>query len=130
MGRLGAPKQERWMYEHRNRVHALMFGVGAGFDFHAGTVKRAPKWMREHYLEWFYRLMQDPKRLWKRYVVTNIQFVGLSIADAFAWKKQQDKDKQTILIYSYDYMMSSCSSKKLKEWIDAQKEQFEDYNHL
>ena len=122
---LGAPKQERWMYEHRNRVHALMFGVGAGFDFHAGTVKRAPKWMREHYLEWFYRLMQDPKRLWKRYVVTNIQFVGLSIADAFAWKKQQDKDKQTILMYSYDYMMSSCSSKKLKEWIDAQKEQFE-----
>lgn len=121
---LGAPKQERWMYEHRGRVHALMFGVGAGFDFHAGTVKRAPKWMREHYLEWFYRLMQDPKRLWKRYVVTNLQFVGLSIVDVFVWKKCQDREKQTLLIYSYDYMMDADGMDRFREQIDLVKEQF------
>lgn len=86
---LGAPKQEKWMYEHREKVHALMLGVGAGFDFHAGTVKRAPAWMREHYLEWLYRLMQDPGRLWKRYVGTNSRFLILSIKDAFVWRKSR-----------------------------------------
>lgn len=78
---LGAPKQEIWMKEHQNKFQAVMLGVGAGFDFHAGTVKRAPKWMQEHYLEWLYRLMQDPKRLWKRYVVNNIQFVFYCLTD-------------------------------------------------
>lgn len=72
---LGAPKQEIWMYNHKDKVNALMLGVGAAFDFHAGTVKRAPKWMQKCYLEWFYRLLQDPKRLWKRYVVTNTKFI-------------------------------------------------------
>lgn len=73
---LGAPKQENWMKAHQNKIQAVMLGVGAGFDFHAGTVKRAPKWMQEHYLEWAYRLLQDPRRLWKRYVVTNFQFIA------------------------------------------------------
>lgn len=72
---LGAPKQEEWMYAHRDKINALMIGVGAGFDFHAGTVKRAPEWMKRCCLEWLYRLTQDPKRLWKRYVVTNTKFI-------------------------------------------------------
>ena len=58
-----------------HQVNALMLGVGAGFDFHAGTVKRAPKIMQKLYLEWLYRLMQDPKRLWKRYLKTNLKFM-------------------------------------------------------
>lgn len=74
---LGAPKQERWMYEHRGKIHAVMLGVGAAFDFHAGTAKRAPKWMQEFYLEWLYRLIQDPKRLLGRYVRSNAQFIWL-----------------------------------------------------
>lgn len=74
---LGAPKQERWMYEHRGRINAVMLGVGAAFDFHAGTAKRAPKWMQECYLEWLYRLIQDPRRLLKRYVRSNAQFIWL-----------------------------------------------------
>ena len=57
---LGAPKQENWMAAHKGKVNGLMLGVGAGFDFHAGTVKRAPKWMQEMCLEWLFRLMQDP----------------------------------------------------------------------
>ena len=74
---LGAPKQEKWMYEHKGKVNALMLGVGAAFDFHAGTAKRAPKWMQEIYLEWLYRLIQDPRRLMKRYVRSNFKFIWL-----------------------------------------------------
>ena len=72
---LGCPKQERWMAEHRGKVNAVMVGVGAAFDFHAGTMKRAPKWMQNAGLEWLYRLASEPRRLWKRYLVTNTIFV-------------------------------------------------------
>lgn len=72
---LGAPKQEYWMAEHKGKVCGLMLGVGAGFDFHAGTVKRAPRWMQEWCLEWLYRLLQDPKRLIRRYADTNLSFI-------------------------------------------------------
>lgn len=74
---LGAPKQEIWMAEHKGKINGLMIGVGAGFDFLAGTTKRAPLWMQRCGLEWFFRLTQDPKRLWKRYLKTNIQFIWL-----------------------------------------------------
>lgn len=72
---LGAPKQENWMSKHEGQLSGVMLGVGAGFDFHAGTVKRAPKWMQRLSLEWLYRLTQDPKRLWKRYLITNRKFI-------------------------------------------------------
>ncbi|MDE6621914.1 MAG: WecB/TagA/CpsF family glycosyltransferase [Lachnospiraceae bacterium] len=72
---LGAPKQELWMYEHRGKLNAVAVGVGAGFDYVAGNIKRAPKLMQVLCLEWLYRLMQDPGRLWKRYVTTNVRFV-------------------------------------------------------
>lgn len=76
---LGCPKQEKWMLEHRGRVNAVMLGVGAAFDFHAGTVSRAPLWMREHGLEWLHRFASEPRRLWRRYLVTNTLFVLLAI---------------------------------------------------
>lgn len=72
---LGAPKQERWMAQHRGAVHALMLGVGAAFDYEAGNIRRAPQWMQCCNLEWLYRLQQDPKRLFKRYFVTNTKFL-------------------------------------------------------
>jgi N-acetylglucosaminyldiphosphoundecaprenol N-acetyl-beta-D-mannosaminyltransferase len=72
---LGCPKQEWWMAAHRGRINAVMVGVGAAFDYHAGTIKRAPKWMQDNGLEWFYRLVSEPRRLWKRYLVTNTLFV-------------------------------------------------------
>lgn len=75
---LGAPKQERFMAEHQNRTNGVMIGVGAGFDYYAGTIKRAPMWMQKMSLEWLYRLMQDPKRLFKRYFVTNFKFLWLT----------------------------------------------------
>ena len=72
---LGAPKQEMWMNAHKDRINALMCGVGAGFDFHAGTIKRAPEWLQHVGLEWLYRLFQDPKRLIRRYLITNLKFL-------------------------------------------------------
>ncbi len=76
---LGAPKQEKWMYQHEKTFRGIMIGVGAAFDFHAGTVKRAPRWMQEWCLEWLFRLFQDPKRLFKRYIYTNFKFIWLLI---------------------------------------------------
>lgn len=72
---LGAPKQEKWMNQHQGKVKGLMVGVGAAFDYFAGNISRAPEWMQKTNLEWFYRLMQDPKRLFKRYFYTNTRFI-------------------------------------------------------
>jgi N-acetylglucosaminyldiphosphoundecaprenol N-acetyl-beta-D-mannosaminyltransferase len=72
---LGCPKQEFWMHAHRGRINAVMLGVGAAFDFHAGTVQRAPLWMQQNGLEWLHRLVSEPRRLWRRYLVTNTLFV-------------------------------------------------------
>jgi len=78
---LGCPRQEQWMAAHRGRVPAVMLGVGAAFDFHAGTKKQAPSWMQGLGLEWLFRLAQEPRRLWKRYLWHNPRFVVLALAD-------------------------------------------------
>ena len=67
---IGAPKQELWIFNHKEKINnTVMLGVGAGFNFLAGTLNKAPEWMEKASLEWFYRLAKEPKRLWKRYVV-------------------------------------------------------------
>lgn len=73
---LGCPKEDRWMFRHRPRLQAVTLGIGAGIDFWAGTVPRAPQWMRDHGLEWFFRLCQEPRRLWRRYLVHNTLFIA------------------------------------------------------
>jgi N-acetylglucosaminyldiphosphoundecaprenol N-acetyl-beta-D-mannosaminyltransferase len=72
---LGCPKQEFWMDSHRGQVNATMIGVGAAFDYHSGTVRRAPVWLQRLGLEWLYRLGSEPRRLWRRYLFTNAYFV-------------------------------------------------------
>lgn len=72
---LGAPKQEYFMAEHQGKIKGLMIGVGAGFDYFAGNIKRAPKWMQRSNLEWLYRLVQEPGRLIGRYSKTNVKFI-------------------------------------------------------
>jgi N-acetylglucosaminyldiphosphoundecaprenol N-acetyl-beta-D-mannosaminyltransferase len=83
---LGCPKQEQWMSGHRGRVSAVMLGVGAAFDFHAGTVPRAPAWLRNNGLEWLHRLVSEPRRLWRRYLVTNTLFLW-GAASQLWWRK-------------------------------------------
>jgi len=74
---LGCPKQERWMAEHKGKIQAVMLGVGAAFDFIAGVKKQAPRWMQKNGLEWLYRFSQEPRRLWRRYLVYNPRFAAL-----------------------------------------------------
>lgn len=83
---LGCPKQELWMAEHRGKINAVMMGVGAAFDYHAGTIKRAPLWMQHHGLEWLYRLGSEPRRLWKRYMVTNSIFIVVATWQLILYK--------------------------------------------
>jgi len=74
---LGCPKQEKWMAENKNKIHSCMLGLGGAFEVYADLKNRAPQWMQDYSLEWLYRFVQDPKRLWKRYLVTNPLFIGL-----------------------------------------------------
>jgi N-acetylglucosaminyldiphosphoundecaprenol N-acetyl-beta-D-mannosaminyltransferase len=73
---LSTPKQETWMHEHRGTIRVpVMVGVGAAFDLNTGRVKQAPAWMRENGLEWFFRLLTEPRRLWRRYIINGSGFV-------------------------------------------------------
>jgi len=77
---LGCPKQERWMAEHKGRISAVMVGVGAAFDYYGGTKRQAPAPMQKLGLEWLFRLIQEPGRLWRRYLYHNPRFMGLVLA--------------------------------------------------
>ena len=77
---LGTPKQDYWMAAHKGRVQSVMVGVGAAFDFLAGTKRQAPRWMMRIGMEWFFRLATEPRRLWKRYLKHNPRFIVLFAA--------------------------------------------------
>lgn len=81
---LGCPKQEFWMDTHQQQLKPVSIGVGLAFALIAGTKSQAPRWMRDHGLEWLYRLGQEPGRLWKRYLVGNTLFIGYVLRDVVA----------------------------------------------
>lgn len=80
---ISSPKKENLLYKYRNELKDVSFimGVGGSFDVIAGKVKRAPVWMRKYGLEWFYRFMQEPKRMWKRYLIGNTKFILLVVKE-------------------------------------------------
>jgi len=79
---LGSPKQDVWMFKHRDRINApIMIGVGAAFDFIAGTKPQAPPWVRNCGFEWFFRLVTEPNRLWHRYLINNTLFIYFIIQE-------------------------------------------------
>jgi N-acetylglucosaminyldiphosphoundecaprenol N-acetyl-beta-D-mannosaminyltransferase len=81
---LGSPKQDIWMHEHRDKLDvSVMHGVGAAFDFLSGELPQAPRWMMNSGLEWLFRLMVEPRRLWKRYTVVNLKFLYLVARELF-----------------------------------------------
>jgi N-acetylglucosaminyldiphosphoundecaprenol N-acetyl-beta-D-mannosaminyltransferase len=85
---LSTPKQERWMFEHRDRLNApVLVGVGAAFDFHTGRVVQAPAWMGDHGLEWLFRLSVEPRRLWRRYLVFGAEFAALALLELLGLKR-------------------------------------------
>ena len=71
----GCPRQEHWVADHVGQVNAAMMAVGAAFDYHTGKLSRAPMWLQKAGLEWIFRLLQEPRRLWRRYLFTNTQFM-------------------------------------------------------
>jgi N-acetylglucosaminyldiphosphoundecaprenol N-acetyl-beta-D-mannosaminyltransferase len=84
---LSTPKQETWMYEHRDKLTVpAMFGIGAAFDLNTGRLKQAPPWMRENGLEWLFRLVAEPKRLWRRYILSGSVFVWNVSLELLGWK--------------------------------------------
>ena len=85
---IGSPKQERWMHAHRDRVHCVMIGVGAAFDFLTGAKSQAPSWMQRNGLEWLFRLLSEPARLWRRYLLQNPRFVAL-VTSELTWRALQ-----------------------------------------
>lgn len=85
---LGCPKQERWMAERRGRIPAVMLGVGAAFDFLAGTKPQAPRMLQDAGLEWLFRLASEPRRLWRRYLRHNPRFVALFLAQVLLGRAQ------------------------------------------
>ena len=87
---LSTPKQERWMFEHRDRLRVpVLVGVGAAFDINANVKKQAPAWMREHGMEWSFRLLQEPCRLWKRYLIYGSQFVVLEALELLGLRRSR-----------------------------------------
>ncbi len=89
----GCPRQEIWVSDHLGKVHAPMMAVGAAFDFFAGTKPMAPSWMQNNGLEWFFRLMTEPKRLFKRYLSTNSKFLSLYLKSIFGGYKYYHIEK-------------------------------------
>ncbi|MDX2195467.1 MAG: WecB/TagA/CpsF family glycosyltransferase [Cytophagales bacterium] len=72
---LGCPKQEKWMSENSSNINSVLLGFGGAFTLYSNKIKRAPMWMQQNCMEWLYRLIQEPRRLWKRYMLTNTLFV-------------------------------------------------------
>jgi N-acetylglucosaminyldiphosphoundecaprenol N-acetyl-beta-D-mannosaminyltransferase len=89
---LGCPKQEIWMAEHKGQVPAVMLGVGAAFNFLAGTKPQAPSWMQAVGLEWFFRLIHEPRRLARRYLYNNPRFILLALADLLGMLGKGNKE--------------------------------------
>jgi N-acetylglucosaminyldiphosphoundecaprenol N-acetyl-beta-D-mannosaminyltransferase len=89
---IGCPKQERWMVAHKGRIPAVMLGVGAAFDFHTGRVRQAPHWMQVAGLEWVFRLLMDPRRLWRRYAKNNPRFVALFLMQLLGLRRFGEAD--------------------------------------
>lgn len=84
---LGSPKQDLWMAKHREKLNApVLIGVGAAFDFFAGRVKQAPRWMQRSGLEWLFRLWNEPSRLWRRYLIYNPKFVFCVLRQLLGWR--------------------------------------------
>lgn len=89
---LGCPRQEVWAYEYRELLNMPILAVGAAFDFHAGTLAQAPKQMQNVGLEWLFRLIKEPRRLWRRYVILNPQYVALLTMQALGLKRFDPAD--------------------------------------
>jgi N-acetylglucosaminyldiphosphoundecaprenol N-acetyl-beta-D-mannosaminyltransferase len=94
---LGCPRQETWIFEYRELLSMPLLAVGAAFDFHAGVVPQAPSWVQRRGLEWLFRFMQEPRRLWRRYTILNVLYI-LFVGLQFTKLRTRDLDDTTVPI--------------------------------
>ena len=92
---LGCPRQEVWAYEFRTALSMPLVAVGAAFAFHAGRLAQAPAFLQDHGLEWFYRLLKEPRRLWKRYLLLNPLYVSLIALQLTGLRNSDTADSST-----------------------------------
>lgn len=104
-----SPEAEQWMCALKEKVQPLMIGAGEALAFHAGTVKRAPVWMRNHYLEWFYDFLQNPKKRWNT-LKANIRCLLYSVIEAFRKEEPREDDKKNLLVYAHYYYPDVAST--------------------
>lgn len=91
-----APKQEKWAYQYFNELNVgHVCSIGAVFDFYAGTIKRAPKWMIELGFEWFYRFIKEPRRMWKRYLIGNTKFIWAVISEKYRISSRKNQQNSS-----------------------------------
>ena len=106
---IGCPKQENWMYEHREKLNCVMIGIGAAFDFISGHKAKAPRWMQRLGLEWSYRLITEPKRLLIRYAKHNPRFIAHATKNIITKRRtHQTKLNHLINIFSKETLSLSC----------------------
>lgn len=89
---LGCPRQETWVFEYRDLLRMPLMAVGAAFDFHAGLVSQAPSWMQKRGLEWFYRFVHEPQRLWERYTKLNLLYLVYLVLQVTKLRKMKTED--------------------------------------
>lgn len=98
---LGCPRQEVWAYEYREALSMPILAVGAAFDFHSGMKKQAPRWMQDHGLEWVFRLVSEPRRLWRRYLLLNPLYMALVAAQRLGLRRFPVMQDAPTTIISY-----------------------------
>ncbi len=98
---LGCPRQEVWAYEYREALSMPILAVGAAFDFHSGMKKQAPRWMQDHGLEWVFRLVSEPRRLWRRYLLLNPWYMALVAAQRLGLRRFPVRQDAPATIISY-----------------------------
>ncbi len=96
---LGCPRQEVWLFENRHKLQMPMLAVGAAFDFHARRLAIAPRWMQEKGLEWCYRLVQEPRRLWRRYLLLNPIYLMLLLAQMMRLHRPRDASERVSISF-------------------------------
>lgn len=104
-----SPDAEQWMYEHQKQVHSLMIGAGEALDFYADTAKRAPAWMRHHYLEWFYDFLYNPEKRWDSLKANALCLLD-SVGESFQKNAPREDDRKNLLVYAHYYYPDVAST--------------------
>ncbi len=119
---MGAPKQEQWLAKHKHKLNvAITLGVGGLFDFYSYRISRAPLWLRQIGMEWIWRLIQEPKRMWRRYIIGNPLFVYRSLTQAIAQQLRGNTAPTSKPVFQHHLLADTTSHNRFNVWIQSCK---------